>query len=306
MDDWLHPLLRFAHYALLLGLFGLLAFRELGLGRLAATGSLPELRGIVFAGAIVAPVISAALILVAIAEMMGQQVSALEWATIQVMVASTSLGWAFAVRLALLIAAIGALAMPPKPWSRAAAAILLGLAIATLPWSGHAAANEGGLGLLHRLNDALHLLASGLWLGAIGWFAYLVLAAHRRPDRPATATLMETMHHFAPLGATLVGIVAITGVLNAHFVFGLESTIVILGAPYGVLLVIKIALVGGMLLFAARNARLGRRAGRQSLDGQLAAAPLLPQLRRSLLAELSLAALVIGCVAILGLMSPMA
>lgn len=306
MDDWLHPLLRFAHYALLLGLFGLLGFRELGLGRLAAAGNVPELRGIVFAGAILAPVISSALILVAIAEMMGQQVAALKWATIEVMVASTSLGWAFAARLALLIAAIGALALPLKTWSRAASAILLGLAVATLPWSGHAAANEGGLGLLHRLNDALHLLASGLWLGAIGWFAYLVLAAHRQPDRPVTATLLETMHRFAPLGATLVGIVAVTGILNAHLVFGLEMSIAVLGTPYGVLLAIKIALVGAMLLFAARNARLGRRAARESLDGRLTAASLLPQLRSSLLTELSLAALVIGCVALLGLMSPMA
>ena len=305
MDDWLHPLLRFAHYALLLGLFGLTAFRALGLRRLAATGSLPELRGLVVAGAILAPVISAALILVAIAEMMGQQVAALEWATIEVMLASTSFGWAFAVRFALLVAAIAALALPPEPRSRAAAAILLGLAVATLPWSGHAAASEGGLGLLHRLNDALHLLASALWIGAIGWFAYLVWAAHRRPDHPASAALLETMHRFAPLGATLVGIVATTGIVNAHLVFGLESSFAVLATPYGVLLAIKLALVGAMLLFAARNARLGRRAARESADGRLAAAPLLPRLRRSLLAELSLAALVIGCVAILGLMSPM-
>lgn len=304
MDDWLHPLLRFAHYTLLLSLFGLAAFRELGLRRLAAIGSLAELRGIVFAGAIFAPVISAALILVAIAEMMGQKVGALEWATIEVMVASTSLGWAFAARFALLIAAIGALALPPRPWNRLAAALLLGLAVATLPWSGHAAAGEGGLGLLHRLNDALHLLASGLWIGAIGWFAYLVFAVHRRPDRPTSVSLLKTMHRFAPLGATLVGIVAITGILNAHLVFGLGKSIEVLGTTYGVLLAVKLALVGAMLVFAARNASLGRRAARESFDARLAAALLLPKLRRSLLAELSLAAFVIGCVAILGLMSP--
>ncbi len=60
-----------------------------------------------------------------------------------------------------------------------------------------------------------------------------------------------------------------------------------------------------MLVFAARNARASRRAARESIDAPLVAEPLLPRLRRSLMAELSLAALVIGCVAILGLMSPM-
>lgn len=305
MDDWLHPLLRFAHYFLLLGLFGLSAFRELGLRRLAAIENLAELRRIVLAGAVLTPVVCAALILVAIAEMMGQPVGALDWSTVETMVASTSFGWAFAARFALLCVAIGVLALPPKPWSRAAAAILLGLAVATLPWSGHAAASGGGSGLLHRLNDALHLLASGLWIGAIGWFAYLVRAAHRRPDRPASVSLLETMHRFAPFGATLVGIIALTGILNAHLVFGLESSIAVLWTPYGLLLAIKIALVGAMLLFAARNALLGRRAAREGYDRRLNAGPVLPELRRSLLAELSLAAVVIGCVAILGLMSPM-
>jgi putative copper resistance protein D len=305
MDDWLHPLLRFAHYALLLGLFGLTAFRVVGLRQLAVAGDLPDSRSGLLAGSILAPLVSATLMAVSIAAMMGQPVWALDWAMFKVMVASTSIGWAFVVRMALLLAAIAVLAWPPLRWNLAVAAVLLGLAVATLPWSGHAAASEGELGLLHRLNDALHLLAAGLWIGAITWFTWLIVAAHRRSDSAASAPLLAAMHRFAPLGATLVGIVAVTGLVNAHLIFGLGNSGAVLGTTYGTLLAIKIVTVAAMLLFAARNALFGRRAARERFDAQQAAGPLLPGLRRSLAAELGLAGLVVGLVAVLGLMSPM-
>ncbi|WP_228244119.1 CopD family protein [Porphyrobacter sp. GA68] len=304
MEAWLHPLLRFAHYALLLGLFGVTAIRAFGLGRLAA-GALPDMRLPVVSGCILAAVVSLALMVVSIAAMMGQPVASLDWPMFEVMVASTSMGWAFLIRLAALLAALGVLAFPLRRWNLAGAAVLLGVALATLAWSGHAAASEGRLGTLHRLSDALHLLASGVWIGAIGWFAHLVVAAHRRPNRMASAPLLATMHRFRFLGAALVGVVASTGILNAHLIFGLGNSGAVLGTAYGVLLAGKIAVVGAMLLLAGRNALLSRRAARESADVPTAAGSLLPALRRSLAAELSLAALVIGCVAVLGLMSPM-
>jgi copper resistance protein D len=104
---------------------------------------------------IAAPLVSAALMLVGIAAMMGQPVTALEWPTIEVMVISTSIGWAFLQRLGLLLAAALLLRFSPI-----AAALLFALVLVTLPWSGHAAASEGLLGLAHCLNDALHMLVT--------------------------------------------------------------------------------------------------------------------------------------------------
>ena len=40
-----------------------------------------------------------------------------------------------------------------------------GLALLPLALSGHAAMEEGRTGLLHALNDMLHCLAAGFWLG---------------------------------------------------------------------------------------------------------------------------------------------
>ena len=172
MEEWLHPVLRTLHYALVLGLFGLTAFPPLGLRGIA--GGRPG-KGVT-AMAVAAPCVSAVLVLVGFATMMGQALSGLESEAVRALLLSTTIGWAFLVRLALLTLAIPFVRSRP----RVAAALYAGV-LMTLPWSGHAAAGEGLPGMLHRLNDGLHLLAAGLWCGAIAWFA--LLAARSRADR---------------------------------------------------------------------------------------------------------------------------
>lgn len=101
MADWLHPGLRFLHYALLLGLFGLTAFRVLGLRKSAVATDAD--RGVaVIACALLAPLASATLMLVSIAAMMGQSLSTLDWVSVEAMVLSTDMGWAFIARIAVL------------------------------------------------------------------------------------------------------------------------------------------------------------------------------------------------------------
>ncbi|GGB62060.1 copper homeostasis membrane protein CopD [Blastomonas aquatica] len=303
--DWLHPALRFAQYAALLGLFGATAFHAYRLRELVGNTSTMRLRPIAIA-AMAAPVISLAVMLVGIAAMMGQPLSELELETIKSMVFSTQPGWAFLVRTGLLMLALAALlSIKPMVPRHIAAASGYGLALSTLAWNGHAAATEGALGLVHRLNDGLHLLAAGLWIGAICWFTTLVFAAHRHPDRARSERLRVAMEGFAPLGITLVSIVVVTGVLNAHFIFGLEKSLKVLGTPYGVLLAGKALLVAIMVMCAARNAGLVRsdRGVREEAavgsDGSLRA------LRASLAVELLLATFVVGLVALAGLASPM-
>lgn len=300
MADWLHPSLRFLHFALLLGLFGLTAFRALGLQKLALA---PEAgRGlVVIACAFLAPFVSATLMLVGIAEMMGQPLSMLDWASVEAMVLSTDMGWAFIARIAML--SLAALAILTKPRrGLTIAALFYGLAILTLAWSGHAAATEGTLGLLHRMNDGLHLLAAGLWIGAIGWFLHLVISVHRNPNEIAPEPLLDAIHRFAPLGIALVTVVAATGLINSHFIFGLANGDQVLKTEYGDLLAVKTIVVVLMLLFAARNASIGRKCARAGLNPT---ATTLAALRTSLAAELFLAAGVLAIVAFVGLASPM-
>ncbi len=306
MSDWLEPGLRFLHYSVLLGLFGWAAFPSVGLRRISASPHLGLSSAAAFGAAIAAPLLSILLMLAAIAAMMGQGLTELDWPMVRTMVLDTDIGWAFLGRTMLLMLAFFAVLLRRHTVAALPfAAFCYAAALMTLGWSGHAAATEAGLGLFHRLNNAMHLLAAGLWLGAIGWFLHLTLLAHRRPDRSADGQLLAAMHRFAPLGVSLVAVVAITGIVNAQLIFGLENGADVAGTGYGMLLAVKIALVGGMLAFGAHNAKVGRHhASQLSIETGDPAAPL-AAVRRSLIAEFGLAIGVIGLVAILGMLSPL-
>ena len=297
--------LRLAHYGALLGLFGWTAFRLLKL-RHPEWVSQGEDRAALTLVSICAPLLSIALMLVSIAAMMGAPIASLDWPMIEAMIIGTEMGIAFLIRLALLIIGLCALlaSRAGRPTSLIAALCFAG-ALLTLSWSGHAAATEGGLGLFHRLNNGVHLLATSLWLGAICWFLMLTVKAHRQRELIPALRLLRVMHAFAPLGVGLVAAAALTGVINAQLIFGLENSVAVLSTPYGILLIVKVTLVGMMLAFGAHNASIGRR---EVLDQRRESAePLnaLSRLRRSLAGELLLAGGVIGLVAVLGMMSPM-
>ena len=132
MDDWLYPLLRFAHYTLLLGLFGITAFRCIGLRETLAQRPQCKDNGALALAAVVAPVLTITLMFLSIAAMMAQPVWQLEWTTIEAMVMSTSIGWAFLVRLLLLLAAAILMMFGRTLTAVSVAALLFGLALTTL------------------------------------------------------------------------------------------------------------------------------------------------------------------------------
>jgi len=295
------PALRFLHYAALLGLFGWTAFRLVGLRDLDWS---PHGRrnGGLLGLAITAPFLSLALMLVSIASMMGAPITALDWPMTEAMIVGTDMGWAFLVRAVLLVVGMCALALADRNKSAMLIAVVcFAGALITLGWSGHAAATEGALGMFHRLNNGVHLLAAGLWLGAIGWFLQLTVKAHRQPSSVAVSQLLSVMHRFAPLGVGLVTVVAVTGLINSHLIFGLENSAAVLVTPYGFLLAAKLILVACMLALGAHNARVSRRYASSDADPRT----MLPTLRRSLSAELALAVGVTGLIAVFGMMSPM-
>ena len=305
MGELTEQVLRFAHYALLLGLFGWTAFPLVGL---RGQSWVPHDRGghTLIIAAFAAPVVSLALMLASIAAMMGVPFTVLDWPMAEAMIVGTDIGKAFLVRATLLVTGLCALLVRDRTavGFPIATACFAG-ALMTLGWSGHAAATEGGFGLFHRLNNGVHLLAAGSWIGAIGWFLHLTVAAHRLSGNVPPPLLLAAMHRFAPLGVGLVAVVAFTGLINSQLIFGLENSISVLPTPYGFLLAAKVILVGCMLAFGAHNAQVSRRHALAEDDAIADTAIKLSALRRSLAGEFALAVSVIVLVAVLGMMSPM-
>lgn len=175
--------------------------------------------------------------------------------------------------------------------ARIPTALLCGLFIASFALTGHAALHEGAIGLAHRLNHALHVLAGSFWLGALLPLAMAANALSRVNERADAAGLLSG---FSAAGITAVAIVAATGAANTALVLGrLPADFT---SSYQAMLAAKIAAVLVMLALAALN--------RLALLPRLAQTPDARALRASVLAECVLGALVLGLVAAFGTMEP--
>ena len=194
--------------------------------------------------------------------------------------AMPAIGPAFAMRALLLLLLIVA-----TRW-RWPARILAGGALASLAWTGHAAAAPP----LRLIADIAHLLAAGAWIGAV---ASLWLAVSRaEPEAAARAVA------FARPGALIVAILAATG---AVAIIGLTSDVAwlqVAGTPWGRLIVAKLLLFAGTLALAWRHRT---RLVPALVAGQSGAAA---RLRASLALELALLLGIFAAVAFAGQLDP--
>jgi putative copper resistance protein D len=182
-----------------------------------------------------------------------------------IVVSKTHFGIVSGVRLALAVFLAASLSLAGSArrtlWIASALAAIL---LATIAWTGHAAATLGSIGTLHLAADALHVLASGAWIGGLPPLGLLLVLACRHDDPSwATATRDATLR-FSTLGFVSVGTLLATGVVNSWFLVGSFQALV--ATEYGRLLLIKIGLFAAMLSVAACNRLL--LAPRLSLPSQ--------------------------------------
>ncbi len=176
--------------------------------------------------------------------------------------------------------------------------VLAGVAASSLAWGGHAAAGEGAIGLARLAADVLHLLAAGIWLGALLVFLRLILSDARKDAGAIQASLAR----FAGVGSGVVAVLLLTGVVNLLLTVGWAQLASLTATLWGRLLLIKLALFAAMLALAALNRFQLTPALVDSAPEPPAA---LTRLRISLLAESGFAVLVIALVAWLGTLSPL-
>src|SRR5215472_12565951 len=248
---------RFLHFAAAMAAFGIAAFRHYafaGAGRTidaavraafdaALARAMAVAAGLALASAL-------AIIPFTAAEMSGSNAAARDPTIWHAVLFDTQFGrvwcWHCGCAAALMLLS----AAPPRPWRTAAASLAALLLLASLGLTGHAAMDMGG-GASHEINQTVHLVAGGLWLGGLLPLGMLLRRA-LRPGGAAYAALAQTaLPHFSQIGYAAVALLLITGTVNSLMLVG--SLPALFGTPYGRLLAVKIALVLAMVGLALVN-----------------------------------------------------
>ncbi len=280
---------QYAAGALLLGLPAFILYSARAVGPLNLRWPRPT---IAWAAAVL--MVAAPADLLAQTAMMADSLSAaLKPEALGSMVTGMGLGKALVVRMlaAALALALALLLRPGRlAWSVLA---LLGLVVsASFAWTGHGAATQGPGHLIHLASDITHAVAASIWVGALAAFAVLIV---RRPsaDPAWDAGVARSLTGFAGVGALVV-----TGLINSVYLVGVSKVLSLTASPYGVLLMIKLALFGLMVCLAAANRfRLAPLMARDA--GQA-----MPHLKKSLVIEFAMALAILAVVAVMGVQPP--
>lgn len=296
--------MRFALFAILMVTVGLSAFNLYAVDKTGRDNNVAINARSCFWSLTMPGVIAAVIGTLAMAAAMdGTSILSVRTDMFWMLVSETEIGAAAIVRIfALTLALLLCLPKKPEPTILSAGVGLLSsIALASLVWTGHAGATEGGIGLVHRVSDIIHMIAAALWLGGLAGFAILL-----RPITPGVARL-ETAHRaldlFAKIGTICVALIILTGLINSFIIIGPDGISQLFSTTYGQLLFAKLGLVGLMLALAAYNRwRLTPRLGIEIESGTTVAS--VAALRQSIAIEGSAGLLILGLVAWLGMLEP--
>lgn len=281
--------LRFALYADLMVLFGLPFF-----GLVLPINARFDWRRWVAGTAVAGTLLSVAAMLAMISGMAGQSIGELDHGLVSSLVTDTAIGHAFCVRTLALFSAI-VIGLAPRlsaPRRLMLAATTGGIALGTLAWTGHGAMDDGGAGWLHLIADIAHLLAAGIWMGAL--VALSLLVGRDLTDEDHRATAIAALHGFGRIGTAVVTTLIVSGAINLWALLVRSGAALLPLTDYGLLLVLKAVAFVAMLGLAGLN--------RWTFTPALARGS--TRIRLSLALELGLGIAVIGLVAVVGTLAP--
>jgi copper resistance protein D len=177
------------------------------------------------------------------------------------------------------------------------------IALASLAWGGHGAMDEGAVGWVHLTADIGHLLAAGIWVGALLALLLLVFRRQDLVDRDHLILSHRALAGFSLVGTLTVAAIILSGLVNSWLLIGPANILKLPSSLYGQLLIAKLLLFGAMAALAATNRfRLVPQFERSLPSADHRAA--LRALRRSLAIETGCAVAVLALVAWLGTLEP--
>ncbi|MCA3717182.1 MAG: copper homeostasis membrane protein CopD, partial [Brevundimonas sp.] len=235
------------------------------------------------------------------AMMAGGWAAGLDPAALSYVVQSTSLGIAHVVRAALALLGVTALVLGRgRRAGEWVAIVAFAGAVVSFAWSGHGAASEGYLGVLHLAADIVHALTGAVWLGALAGFCLLLI---RPKPREASGTA-RSLAGFASVGTVAVAVLVTTGLINAAFLIGAEGLGRITGSTWGLLLIAKLVLFAVMVGLAAHNRFTLTPSLSRAVEAQADTDRVVRRLRISIGLEMLAGFALLGLVAAIGVQMP--
>jgi putative copper resistance protein D len=282
---------RFAHFLAAMLAFGASAFLAFDAPADLRHALAPGIRRLAVAASLIALATGGLWLSLQTASMADDWRAATDPGAIAAVLTRTGFGRAWVLHLGLAAAFVAAALFAPRDgWGAIAA--LSGLTLASLGLVGHAAMQAGALGVLHRANHALHLLAAGAWIGGLIPFVLSLDAYARNVLRRDAVTAMM---RFSFSGHFVVAAIVATGLANIALTSGrapLPPT-----TPYRALLDVKLGLVAMMIGLAIVN--------RYALVPRLRRSPdALSGLRAISLVNVALGTLVVALVSVFALLDP--
>ncbi|VVM55189.1 Inner membrane protein YebZ [Pseudomonas fluorescens] len=276
-------LCRFVHFTLVLMLFGAWVFKPLlAPGESTLDASLLRISRWL---AVVALVSGIAWLLLITATLTGRPDAAFDPAMIGKVLGKTFFGEVWVWHLLLNVLLMGVLWSPLRN-HLPLRLMLSGLLLSTLAPIGHGALLDGLSGQLLILNQIVHLICVGAWLGGLMWLVMIL-------RQPGDHDVRVILRRFSGIGYALVAGLVITGLINVRVLTGQFWPTPWLSG-FALILLIKVVLVGLMLGLALFN--------RMQINGRELR---MATLRTSVMLEWLLGIGAVAAVSLLGTLPPM-
>lgn len=238
---------RFVHFCAVLLIFGACAFRPLLMRAQPSHGLDRTLHTFVYALAWLALGSGVVWLLLTTHSMAGTWPETLDPNTLVLVLGSTFFGRVWAAHLLFNVLLLVALHLRVRLSRVLFLSVLL---LATLAPVGHGAMLDGWQGQWLMLNQLIHLVCVGAWVGGLPVLLLLLI-------RPAGVRVDEVLQRFSNTGFVLVAGIMLTGMINTRVLTGaLWPTPLFQG--FALILLIKVTLVVVMLLLALFNLLMSR------------------------------------------------